>query len=163
MYVCMYVRVQGGKIRLTPDSYMYPSGPDKPGRIPGSSSLFTTSMATVSQCYNHTFGEHLLNWLVSPNMEVPVVNNEMVRVVAICFKSQLRHIQLVVEYTPLSVSCICSAIETELQLKHTREARWMFNKALQYVPIHAKLWTDVSVACMDNMHVTDRTYFPCSF
>lgn len=37
------------------------------------------------------------------------------------------------------------AIETELQLKHIREARWMFNRALESMPIHSKLWIDFLV------------------
>ena len=40
--------------------------------------------------------------------------------------------------------CVNRAIETELQLKHTREARWMFQKALESLPLHSRLWIDVS-------------------
>ena len=32
----------------------------------------------------------------------------------------------------------------ELELDHFKEARWMFNKALQALPLHMDLWRDVS-------------------
>ena len=62
-------------------------------------------------------------------------------------KNYWRLPQFVTECVLICTYCICSAIETELQLKHTREMRWMFNRALQYMPVNAKLWTDVSPFC----------------
>ncbi len=37
------------------------------------------------------------------------------------------------------------AVSIEVGLKHTREARWMYQQATDVLPQYLSLWTDVSV------------------
>ncbi len=48
-----------------------------------------------------------------------------------------------------SITCFdidykCRAIAIEVNLKHTREARWMYQQATNALPLCLSLWTDVS-------------------
>lgn len=65
-----------------------------------------------------------------------------------CSRSVCIHVDIIKQIPDSSMTRICRAIEIELQLKNTREARWMFNKALASLPVHARLWMEVSVLCV---------------
>ena len=41
----------------------------------------------------------------------------------------------------------------EVQLGHAKEARWMFNEALEALPLHIQLWKDVSFCIAVSVHI----------